>query len=111
MRHRRVRGADYDALLDEFLQAAEMLFPGVLVQFEDFATANALSLLARYRDRYLCFNDDIQGTGAVALGGLPQRLASHRPYPRATSGFSSSAPGRPPWGLGKWWRPIWNARD
>lgn len=70
MRHRRVRGAAYDELLDEFLMAANMLFPGVLVQFEDFATANALRLLERNRGRYCCFNDDIQGTGAVALAGL-----------------------------------------
>lgn len=70
MRHRRVRGAAYDELLDEFMMAANMLFPGVLVQFEDFATANALRLLERNRARYCCFNDDIQGTGAVALAGL-----------------------------------------
>lgn len=75
VRRRRVRGGAYDALLDEFVSAASRLFPGVLIQFEDFATANAFRLLERHRDNALCFNDDIQGTGAVALATL---LASER---------------------------------
>lgn len=66
----RVRGTRYHELLDEFVEAAEEVFPGVLVQFEDFATENALGLLARYRDRLCTFNDDVQGTAAVALAGL-----------------------------------------
>ena len=67
---RRLRGPDYDSLVDEFLMAVHETFPGVLVQFEDFATENALRLLDRYHGRHLAFNDDIQGTAAVVLAGL-----------------------------------------
>ena len=62
-------------LLDEFVDAVKETFPGSLIQFEDFATDNAYHLLDANRDRVLCFNDDIQGTAAVALAGI---LASTR---------------------------------
>lgn len=66
----RIHGAAYSDLIDEFMSAARAKFPDVLIQFEDFLTPNAYSLLNRYRDQQLCFNDDIQGTAAVALAGV-----------------------------------------
>ncbi|WP_391856466.1 NAD-dependent malic enzyme [Vibrio cidicii] len=69
-RHPRITGPDYDAFIDEFMQAVHRRWPDALIQFEDFAQKNAMPLLERYKNRVCCFNDDIQGTAAVTVGSL-----------------------------------------
>jgi len=69
-RHRRISDDDYYAFIDEFVATVQAELPDVLLQWEDFATAHAMPILERYRDKLLTFNDDIQGTAAVALGAL-----------------------------------------
>jgi malate dehydrogenase (oxaloacetate-decarboxylating)(NADP+) len=85
LRQNRVRGAEYDAFIDEFVQAVQTLFPKCCLQWEDFANFNAVPILARYRDKICTYNDDIQGTAAVALAGVlaalritKQKLAEQR---------------------------------
>jgi malate dehydrogenase (oxaloacetate-decarboxylating) len=65
-RHPRIRGEEYDAFVDRFVQAVKKRWPHILLHWEDFAGANAARFLARYRDQLCTFNDDIQGTAAVA---------------------------------------------
>ncbi len=69
-RHPRITGAEYDAFVEEFIQAVQRRWPEALVQFEDFAQKNAMPLLERYKNRICCFNDDIQGTAAITVGSL-----------------------------------------
>jgi malate dehydrogenase (oxaloacetate-decarboxylating)(NADP+) len=71
----RISGAPYFELVDEFITSVGRVYPNVLIQFEDFLTPNACKLLGLYRNKARCFNDDIQGTAAMALAGV---LASCR---------------------------------
>jgi malate dehydrogenase (oxaloacetate-decarboxylating)(NADP+) len=68
--HKRLQGKAYFDLVNEFVTAVQSRYPDALIQFEDFLTPNAYALLNKYRSRVLCFNDDIQGTAAVALAGV-----------------------------------------
>jgi malate dehydrogenase (oxaloacetate-decarboxylating)(NADP+) len=70
----RLRGKEYDELIDEFMAAASELFPRVMIQLEDFACDNAFRLLARYNHQYCMLDDDIQGTASVVLAGLYSAL-------------------------------------
>jgi len=70
VQQKRLRGSAYYHLIDEFMDSVRFRWPNVLVQFEDFSSDVAQKLLDKYRDDHLCFNDDIQGTGATTLAGL-----------------------------------------
>lgn len=70
LRQQRVRGAEYDAFIEEFVTAITELYPKCCIQWEDFANFHAVPILERYRDRTCTYNDDIQGTAAVAVAGI-----------------------------------------
>ena len=70
LRQHRVRGDEYNAFIDEFVSVVQQLYPKCCLQWEDFANFNAVPILARYKDKICTFNDDIQGTAAVALAGI-----------------------------------------
>ncbi len=85
LRQERVRGEEYTAFVDEFVDAVQALYPKCCIQWEDFANFDAVPILARHRDKVCTFNDDIQGTASVALAGVygalrisGQRLADQR---------------------------------
>jgi malate dehydrogenase (oxaloacetate-decarboxylating)(NADP+) len=70
LRQPRIQTAELDEFFDEFVQAVQEVFPGCCIHLEDWAGVDAMRLLARYRDRVCCYNDDIQGTAGVVLAGL-----------------------------------------
>lgn len=70
LRHQRIRGAAYQAFIDEFVAAVMRVYPGAVLQWEDFLKGNAITQLARFRERLCTFNDDIQGTASVVVAGV-----------------------------------------
>jgi len=97
VRERRLEGAEYYDMVDEFMEAVFERWPQVVVQFEDFETSKAIPLLAKYRHRYRCFNDDIQGTGCVTLAGV---IAAARNAGKALTDMSFLCAGAGSAGLG-----------
>lgn len=69
-RHERIKGDRYFEFVDQFVQTAENLFPNMYLHFEDFGRDHAAKILNKYKDRYVIFNDDIQGTGIITLAGI-----------------------------------------
>src|SRR6201982_4062939 len=70
LRHNRLRGDEYTAFVDEFVDAVESAYPKCCIQWEDYANINAVPILARYQDKICTYNDDIQGTAGIALAGI-----------------------------------------
>ena len=83
LQQRRLKGEEYVAVVDEFIQAVKNRWPDALVQFEDFATEHAMPILKRHRSNILCFNDDIQGTAVVVLAGIYGAMAAQGKPPSA----------------------------
>jgi malate dehydrogenase (oxaloacetate-decarboxylating)(NADP+) len=69
LRQKRLQGAQFDAVMAEFVAALQQWQPHLLLQFEDFGNSNAFRVLETYRPKICCFNDDIQGTACITLAG------------------------------------------
>ncbi|MEN9343522.1 MAG: hypothetical protein RLZZ453_309 [Chlamydiota bacterium] len=81
-RHERIRGKAYDDFIDQFVTAVKKKFPHILLQWEDFAQPNAAPILAKYRDQLCTFNDDIQGTAAIATGVCLAAFKANKTAPK-----------------------------
>ncbi len=94
-RHSRVRGERYDRLIKAYIKTASRLFPNALLHFEDFGPSNARRILDQYRDTARIFNDDVQGTGAIALAAIlaGMRVARTRPSEQRVVIFGSGTAG------------------
>jgi malate dehydrogenase (oxaloacetate-decarboxylating) len=94
-RHSRVRGERYDALIAAYVDTASRLFPKALLHFEDFGPSNARRILNKYRPKHAVFNDDIQGTGAIALSAVLAglRVSGGRPRDQRVVIFGSGTAG------------------
>ena len=73
-KEKRLTGEEHMEVVEEFCAAAQHCFPNCLIQFEDFQTNQAFAILEKMRNKYLCFNDDIQGTGGVVTAGYVSTL-------------------------------------
>ncbi|MDZ7707092.1 MAG: NAD-dependent malic enzyme [Trueperaceae bacterium] len=94
VRHERLRGREYDAFVERFVEAFQTRFPSALLQWEDFSKQRAFDLLGRYRDVLPSFNDDVQGTGAVVLAGLlAAARVSRRPLTHETIAIHGAGAG------------------
>lgn len=98
----RVDGEEYYAFVQEFIEAAKARWPQVIIQFEDFANRHAFALLDQWKDKTACFNDDIQGTAAVAVAGF-YAAARAKGSSLSEENFFSWAPERPPAALPICW--------
>ena len=77
LREKPLSERELDELVNEFVQAVQEVFPNCCLHFEDWKGTDAIRLLKRYRDKVLCYNDDIQGTASVTLAGLITALQSN----------------------------------
>jgi malate dehydrogenase (oxaloacetate-decarboxylating) len=95
LRHSRVRGERYDALINAYVETASRLFPNALLHFEDFGPSNARRILERYRRKARIFNDDVQGTGAITLAAIlaGMRAAGTRPSDQRAVIFGAGTAG------------------
>eukprot|EP00796_Vickermania_ingenoplastis_P007417 gene7417-5223_t len=92
-REKRFEDTEFYSMLDEFMEAAKVVWPSAVVQFEDFSNNHCFDMLERYQSKYRCFNDDIQGTGAVIAAGFlnAMRISGVSPLQQRTVVFGAGS--------------------